>query len=158
MSHRHSVYLAYDEGGTLLYVGRSSNWAVRWAQHSRRAGFFGETATLGVEWYETEELAARREAELIRDERPIWNVRQEGLRSPFPAPALLDIWECGESPGRHMLLVQVGPHQPTEPIDRMLCPWCSLPMWRMRERVPVLLESEATGTLEALRGEGQVEG
>lgn len=75
VSERTAVYKAYDEAGTLIYVGIARNWGHRWSQHSQRSEFFGLVAALKIEWFPSREMACARERQLIVEQQPTFNLR-----------------------------------------------------------------------------------
>jgi excinuclease UvrABC nuclease subunit len=81
---RTAIYRAFSPDGSLLYVGIAKNWGARWAQHAQCSPFFGGVARLDVRYMPTREEALVAEAEAIRNERPIWNVKHaEGPERRF---------------------------------------------------------------------------
>lgn len=72
-SGKTSVYLLYDQGGCLLYVGITSTGTKRFAQHRDSQPWFDEVASAAFEHYDTRYEAVGREAWLIRHRHPIHN-------------------------------------------------------------------------------------
>jgi len=70
-----SVYSAYDAAGSLIYVGISGNWGRRWAQHAERSEFFRLVVRLEIENLPSRAEALVREADLIAQRSPRFNVR-----------------------------------------------------------------------------------
>lgn len=70
---RTSVYLLYDEGGCLLYVGITSTGTKRFAQHRDDQPWFDDVARADFEHYDTRREALAREGSLIRSLHPIHN-------------------------------------------------------------------------------------
>lgn len=70
-----TLYRLYDVDDALLYVGISSKWFARMAQHATEKGWWDDVVTVKRQAFpgRTEALAAEREA--IRTERPRYNVR-----------------------------------------------------------------------------------
>lgn len=69
---RMAMYLAYNDDEELLYVGISSNWGRRWAQHSLQP-YFLEVSRLEIQWFDTKAEALRQEALTIKAFRPKYN-------------------------------------------------------------------------------------
>lgn len=68
------LYRAFDQNGTLLYVGISLDTLRRLTQHRTSSAWFSDYRRLTRETFATREIALAKEAEAIRTERPVWNV------------------------------------------------------------------------------------
>ena len=79
----HCVYRFYADD-QVLYVGRSSRLPKRIRQHRRRP-WFSEATRIELEHFEHEEEMIDREAALIRELRPLYNIALMG--EPPSAPA-----------------------------------------------------------------------
>jgi predicted GIY-YIG superfamily endonuclease/lambda repressor-like predicted transcriptional regulator len=67
------VYLAYDEGGRLLYAGITVGFRSRLGAHRHASKWWPETARLEVEHYPDRRAALARESEVIRTAQPPYN-------------------------------------------------------------------------------------
>jgi predicted GIY-YIG superfamily endonuclease len=70
-----SLYRHWDVYDNLLYVGISNNFVERLAQHKEGAGWYKDIYMVTIEHFETREEALLREAEAIRTEKPLHNVK-----------------------------------------------------------------------------------
>lgn len=69
------LYRLVRADGQLLYVGISSNPIERWRKHARKKPWWAQVDRIDVEWIATNWDALDREREVIKDERPLYNVR-----------------------------------------------------------------------------------
>lgn len=69
-----SVYRYYDKHGLLLYVGITSRGPQRNREHNETKGWWSYVARQDVAHYSTRQEAERVEQELIRQNRPPFNV------------------------------------------------------------------------------------
>lgn len=67
-----AVYRLYNEGGDLLYVGKSINPESRLRQHERRI-WWKDVTQIVHQWFDSEADALRAEDAAIRDENPLYN-------------------------------------------------------------------------------------
>lgn len=74
MSEPTALYVAFNKDGECLYVGISSNWGRRWAQHANYNGFFWGVARLEIEWFQSREEAIEEEELTIAVLQPKFNV------------------------------------------------------------------------------------
>jgi predicted GIY-YIG superfamily endonuclease len=75
-----TVYRAYDEGGRLLYVGIADNAFARFGTHAQGgAAWTAHVTTITLERYNDRETAAAAELSAIRNEDPVWNMRDRPL-------------------------------------------------------------------------------
>jgi predicted GIY-YIG superfamily endonuclease len=70
------VYRFYGEGRALLYVGVTSDWAVRYGQHKLAARWFSLAREVELEHFSRRDDAYAREADIIRDDGPRYNRRR----------------------------------------------------------------------------------
>ena len=70
----YTLYRAYDEEGTLLYVGQSMSTFSRIGQHSKTASWFKYCDTISIQRYETKEHINSAERLAIYIEKPIFNI------------------------------------------------------------------------------------
>ena len=70
---RCALYRHYDAGGVLLYVGISANPLQRSARHAASARWFGDVATIRIEWFDSRAEAVSAEAVAIERETPRHN-------------------------------------------------------------------------------------
>ena len=73
---RTTLYRAYDENDVLLYVGISDMPMVRLESHSFASRWVGFAARVTFERLATRELAAAAEVTAIREEKPVFNIRE----------------------------------------------------------------------------------
>lgn len=86
-----TVYRAYDDAGTLLYVGCAVNVEKRMAQHRRTAAWYADMARTETVEYPSRGLALAAEAEAIRAEHPAYNVSgYDGYRRGCACPRCVD--------------------------------------------------------------------
>lgn len=81
----HVVYRCYADNGVLLYVGATYDLKKRLAQHRDDLGHSGwvwTTVRITVEHFPDRRTAMAREALVIQDERPTFNVSGTGAQSP----------------------------------------------------------------------------
>ena len=71
---RTAVYIAYDKGRQVLYVGLSNHPLVRLGQHARNSEWAEDVHHIDVEYYSSREAAAAREHLLIYAFSPPHNV------------------------------------------------------------------------------------
>lgn len=67
------LYRFFDSERTLLYVGISKNWIMRFRDHSKSSDFFSAVAEITLERYPDRESVAQAEIEAIEKENPIFN-------------------------------------------------------------------------------------
>lgn len=67
------VYRHYDQKGSLLYVGMTSNLGARNMKHKNRSHWFTEIANIRLEWFSDKREAKEAEASAICSENPIHN-------------------------------------------------------------------------------------
>lgn len=72
---RACVYRYFNAEGALLYVGSTKSPAARHSQHGSRSPWAGSIAVQTVDWFETEEAAAKAERLAIAAEKPLYNSR-----------------------------------------------------------------------------------
>jgi len=70
-----SLYRHWDVHDNLLYVGISNNFVERLAQHKEGADWYKDIYMVTIEHFDTREEALLREAEAIRTEKPLYNVK-----------------------------------------------------------------------------------
>lgn len=70
---RTALYRHFDADGKLLYVGVSLNAVARLSQHKLNAGWFGQIASVTIEWLGSRHAALDAELRAIRTETPAWN-------------------------------------------------------------------------------------
>jgi hypothetical protein len=84
---RTALYRLFDAEGRLLYVGVAFNPEVRWKDHAKDKPWWGDVERKTVAWCETRTDALLDEAEAIRTERPLYNVKDSNVpRSTGPRP------------------------------------------------------------------------
>jgi hypothetical protein len=81
------LYRHYDDTGSLLYVGQSSNAFSRQKGHQYRSEWFDLSVTMRVERFESKEAVTEAELDAIKQEKPLFNrcnvakgKRRHGLR------------------------------------------------------------------------------
>lgn len=72
---RTALYRLSDSEGRLLYVGIAFEPKVRWASHASEKAWWPDVAERTVEWHESRTAAAAAEIVAIREEKPLYNVR-----------------------------------------------------------------------------------
>lgn len=85
----HTVYRCFNVAGALLYVGCTHDLKKRLAQHRgqstnplSRAPWYDLVAVVTTEEHPDAASGYAREAEVVRDERPAFNVAYHGKPSP----------------------------------------------------------------------------
>jgi len=68
------LYRHYDKKGTLLYVGVSLSFFRRLANHKSYSRWFDQVTTITLETFETKEEMLQKEKEVIKKEKPKFNV------------------------------------------------------------------------------------
>lgn len=75
-----SLYRYYNAQGELLYIGISSQYAIRAAQHSKKSPWYAESANVTIEHCRDREDALLKEKKAIRLERPKYNKLHNGWK------------------------------------------------------------------------------
>jgi hypothetical protein len=78
------VYRYFAGDGTLLYVGATSQWAVRDRRHRVEKPWYKDVARFELEHHDDRMVAAQREADVIQRECPLHNRRSIVVRPPDP--------------------------------------------------------------------------
>lgn len=87
MSRRTALYRLFDAEERLLYVGVAFDPAERWKEHAKSKPWWCDVARKAVEWRESRTDALVAEADAIRTERPLYNVKDSNVsRSAGPRP------------------------------------------------------------------------
>jgi hypothetical protein len=82
---RTALYRLFNSEGRLLYVGIAFNPRARWLGHSSTKSWWEQVDRREVEWHETRSAALGAEAEVIVNERPLYNIAgAEELPPPVP--------------------------------------------------------------------------
>lgn len=68
-----TVYRAYDENDTLLYVGMTTNWTLRQRAHRKTAPWWAAMTVVDLEEFPTATDALDAEGDAIREESPRFN-------------------------------------------------------------------------------------
>lgn len=79
------VYRVYDETGDLIYVGCTQDLNQRLATHATASWWAYQAAKVKATVHRSLAIAAEVELELIRAERPRWNIVGKGPRSIWSA-------------------------------------------------------------------------
>jgi len=76
------LYRVFGEADSLLYIGISKHFGVRWQQHARKQPWWNERRRMTVDFYDGREEALDAEALAIFTEQPKYNVlhRKHGAR------------------------------------------------------------------------------
>ncbi len=76
------LYHVYGEADSLLYIGVSKHFGVRWQQHAQKQPWWNERRRMTVDFYDDREEALDAEALAIFTEQPKYNVlhRKQALR------------------------------------------------------------------------------
>jgi len=77
------VYRLYGDSGSLLYIGVTQNWAQRREHHAIVQPWFSDVAHAELESCPTRKDALAREATLIRELKPRYNIQHQPL-PPLP--------------------------------------------------------------------------
>lgn len=86
-SRRAALYRLFDSEGRLLYVGVAFNPETRWKDHAKDKPWWNDVKRKAVVWCTTRTDALADEAEAIRTERPLYNVKDSNVsRSTGPRP------------------------------------------------------------------------
>jgi len=75
----HAVYRMYSSDGTLLYIGCTYNVPVRLRGH---IAWLPQVASITLEWHPNVDEALAAETQAIRDENPIYNVKDTPRAKP----------------------------------------------------------------------------
>lgn len=75
MTEWHTLYRAFDEDGTLLYIGISNQPLVRLSQHSKVAAWAPYVTLVTFERHPSRVAVEEAEVEAIHREQPVFNVR-----------------------------------------------------------------------------------
>lgn len=67
------LYRAFDESGSLLYVGISGKWSERLHAHEKTSEWMEKADWVKIERYPDRESVSAAEIEAIRTEKPIYN-------------------------------------------------------------------------------------
>lgn len=86
----HTLYRFYNRAGDLLYVGITNNPARRFAKHSDEKSWWRHVARIALEQHPSREALRAAERMAIETERPIHNVRMNGLGSGRASI----VWNC----------------------------------------------------------------
>jgi excinuclease UvrABC nuclease subunit len=82
-----ALYRHFDEAGNLLYIGISNSFLQRSVTHGSTSDWYGQIATIKVQWYPDRAAALLAEDNAIRFENPkhnIWRSEKKGPRSRNP--------------------------------------------------------------------------
>lgn len=77
------VYTVRDWADAIIYIGMTNDICRRMTAHSRNSVWWPDAAGVTWELWPTRPRAAKREAELIKEHRPVWNIV---LNGPRPRP------------------------------------------------------------------------
>lgn len=86
-TRRTALYRFFDAGGRLLYVGVAFDPEARWKEHATSKPWWPDVARKEVVWRDTRADALTDEAEAIRAELPLYNVKDSSVpQSTGPRP------------------------------------------------------------------------
>jgi excisionase family DNA binding protein len=88
--HRHVVYKLYGADADLLYVGSTTDLAVRFYQHSVSAPWWPEVLRLEVEEHPNRAVMLDAEKRLVQELHPPYNTKHRIPRHDTPLRALPD--------------------------------------------------------------------
>jgi hypothetical protein len=74
MSDRMAVYRPYDFADTLLYVGVTKNFGLRWQRQAELRSWWPQVTRMTVFFYDDEAAAVQAEQDAIDHEHPVHNV------------------------------------------------------------------------------------
>jgi predicted GIY-YIG superfamily endonuclease len=74
VSERTALYRLFDAKNTLLYIGISKRFGVRWQQHAKVQPWWPQVDHQTVHWHPDRETAEAAEVAAIKSERPLHNV------------------------------------------------------------------------------------
>jgi len=76
------LYRVFGEADSLLYIGISKHFGVRWQQHAQKQPWWNERRRMTVDFYDDREEALDAEALAIFTEQPKYNIlhRKQALR------------------------------------------------------------------------------
>lgn len=91
-----ALYRFFDVSGALLYVGITGQPGERFSLHLRKAQWWGEVATMRMEWLPSRAKAFRAEAMAIAAEKPVYNLSHNpevirGIRRDAGRPCYIKI-------------------------------------------------------------------
>ncbi|AEK07806.1 endonuclease [Mycobacterium phage Yoshi] len=81
------LYRIYDNAGTLLYVGATTNPPTRFADHHRMQPWWATADTIKLQHLPSPEALVEAELDAIAAEKPVYNIagtRRHGLRARKP--------------------------------------------------------------------------
>ena len=104
-SSRTALYRHFDAAGTLLYVGISLSAVARLRSHQDESGWFGEIASVTIEWHDSRALAFAAERAAIKSERPRFNVihNRPKRKKLAPIPPEIKAWMAVTAPFQRVL-------------------------------------------------------
>lgn len=73
-----AIYRLYDNGGALLYVGKSVNPPFRWEDHAKHDAWWTEVASKTLEWFTKPNIATIEHRKAIQTESPAHNPERIG--------------------------------------------------------------------------------
>lgn len=82
-SRPHCVYVCRHASGSVLYVGASMRIAERLAEHAHGSGWFEHVTRIDIERHDNQEVARRREKELIASNGTTLNIQHVDPLSAF---------------------------------------------------------------------------
>lgn len=86
-SRRTALYRFFDSEERLLYVGVAFDPDARWKEHAKSKPWWPDVKRKVIEWRETRTDALIAEADTIRTERPLYNVKDSNVpRMAGPRP------------------------------------------------------------------------
>lgn len=115
LSQRTALYRLFDASDNLLYVGIGFNPSARWRSHSQTAPWWPLVARREVVWFDQREAAEVAEAQAIRTESPVFNVKTDRQRyrpaRSAPSAALTLVAEMAEEYRRTSAAVTQARHR-----------------------------------------------
>ena len=112
-----SVYRAFGDDGSLLYVGRTNNLPARLRAHRREKPWWPSVNRWTVENFDNPESAAMHETVAIQTEAPKHNVQHAGRMVPLSFRAPLEAKEAGYAKAERLGL------NPTEVMRELWVEW-----------------------------------
>ncbi len=73
-NNRTALYRIYDDSDTLLYIGISKNFGVRWQKHACLQPWWPQVRRQTIRWYDSRDEALDAEALAIFTEQPRYNI------------------------------------------------------------------------------------
>jgi predicted GIY-YIG superfamily endonuclease len=116
---RAAVYRFFSGTGDILYIGMSSNPFMRAVVHKSSSDWYFDVKNMTIDWFESREVAAKKEAEAIRAEKPIHNIASTKTpKSMLPRPKTAVWLSPNEKQKIHLCTLWYSSLSPGHVLDR----------------------------------------